>query len=249
MVLQGMRVLVTGGSRGLGREIVLALHRAGARVVWTDLDDAGHPALASRDDGPMFVQHDVRDWDDWDRVADQVRSKLGPLDVLVNNAGVSSRADLLGTTDGDWDCIFRTNVWAPWTGIRVFSDDLAVSGRGSVVNIGSLYGAVTPPGPPAPPSSVAYQASKAALHMLTRTAAVELAPRGIRVNAVLPGVFITSLLDDLSPAALEARISRAPQQRAGDPTELADAVCYLASPQASFVTGVLLPVDGGALAT
>ena len=244
-----MRALVTGGSTGLGRAIVIALHQAGARVVWTDLHDPGPLAPALTADAPIFVRHDVRERAEWDRLADQVRTRLGGLDVLVNNAGVSSRADLFGTTEDDWACIFRTNVWAPWTGIRVFSDDLAASEHGCVVNIGSMYGAVAPPGPPASPSSVAYQASKAALHTLTRTAAVELAPRGIRVNAVLPGVFVTALLDDLSPATLQARISRAPQQRAGDPAELADAVCYLASPQASFVTGALLPVDGGALAT
>lgn len=247
-----MRALVTGGSRGLGWAIVLALHRAGARVVWADLqnrNDVDALVTQSAAAAPAFVRLDVRDRTGWDRVADQVRDRLGGIDVLVNNAGVSSRADLLGTTDEDWEYIFRTNVWAPWTGIRVFCDDLADSGRGSVVNVGSMYGAVTPPGPPSPPSSAAYQASKAALHTLTRTAAVELAPRGIRVNAVLPGVFVTPLLEDLTPAALRARISQAPQQRAGDPAELADAVCYLASPRASFVTGALLPVDGGALAT
>jgi NAD(P)-dependent dehydrogenase (short-subunit alcohol dehydrogenase family) len=248
VVLEGTRALVTGGATGLGRAIVHALHQAGARVIWTDQREPEHPAHRMPADAPSFVRQDVRERADWERVADKVRTRLGGLDVLVNNAGVSSRADLLDTSDDDWARIFRTNVWAPWTGIRVFIDDLAASG-GCVVNIGSLYGETSPPGPPATPTSVAYQASKSALHTLTRTAAVELAPRGIRVNAVLPGVFVTPLLDDLPQATLRARISRAPQQRAGDPAELADAVCYLASPRASFVTGALLPVDGGALAT
>ena len=92
------------------------------------------PTLAA--DAPIFVRHDVREHAEWDRLADLVRTRLGGLDVLVNNAGVSSRADLFGTTEDDWACIFRTNVWAAWTGIRVFSDDLAASDHGCVVNIG-----------------------------------------------------------------------------------------------------------------
>lgn len=242
MELDGLVAVVTGGASGLGAAIVDGLASRGARVVYGDLrarEESETPA------GARFHPLDVRDQRSWQDLAAEVRATYGRLDVLVNNAGVSARADLLTTTDDDWDRILRTNLWAPWTGIRTFVEELTVSPRASVVNIGSIYGRIPPPPPPALPSSVAYQVSKAGLHMLTRTAAVELAPRGIRVNSVLPGVFVTPLLQDLPEEHLRPRVERAPMARPGDPADVAAAVCYLASPEASFVTGVLLPVDGG----
>ncbi|MCF6473931.1 SDR family oxidoreductase [Nonomuraea sp. MG754425] len=242
MELDGLVAVVTGGASGLGAAIVDGLASRGARVVYGDLrarEESETPA------GARFHPLDVRDQRSWQDLAAEVRATYGRLDVLVNNAGVSARADLLTTTDDDWDRILRTNLWAPWTGIRTFVEELTASPRASVVNIGSIYGQIPPPPPPALPSSVAYQVSKAGLHMLTRTAAVELAPRGIRVNSVLPGVFVTPLLQDLPEEHLRPRVERAPMARPGDPADVAAAVCYLASPEASFVTGVLLPVDGG----
>ncbi|MEV0824511.1 SDR family NAD(P)-dependent oxidoreductase [Nonomuraea rubra] len=259
MELDGLVAVVTGGASGLGAAIVDGLASRGANVVYGDLRDRADTGGRDRADaggrdrgesgrspGPTcFHPLDVRDPHSWQDLATKVRTTYGRLDLLVNNAGVSTRADLLSTTDDDWDRILRTNLWAPWAGIRTFIEDLTTSPRASVVNIGSIYGHLPPPPPPAPPSSVAYQVSKAGLHMLTKTAAVELAPRGIRVNAVLPGVFVTPLLQDLPAEQLRPRIERAPMARPGDPADVAAAVCYLASPQASFVTGVLLPVDGG----
>ncbi|MEV0617313.1 SDR family oxidoreductase [Nonomuraea sp. NPDC050404] len=240
MQLDGLVAVVTGGASGLGAAIVDGLAAAGAHVVYGDLRDREHnPA------NTLYHPLDVRDRDSWDDLAAKVRATHGRLDILVNNAGVSTRKDLLDTTDDDWDRILRTNLWAPWTGIRTFIADLTASRNAAVVNIGSIYGQIPPPPPPAAPSSVAYQVSKAGLHMLTRTAAVELAPRGIRVNSVLPGVFVTPLLQTLSDEQLRPRVERAPMGRPGDPADVAAAVCYLAAPAASFVTGVLLPVDGG----
>ncbi|MGW0801993.1 SDR family NAD(P)-dependent oxidoreductase [Nonomuraea sp. NPDC002799] len=241
MELDGLVAVVTGGAAGLGAAIVDALHAEGAQVVYGDLHDRQDKPWS----GPVYQRLDVRDRDSWDLLADTVRTTYGRLDILVNNAGVSVRKDLLDTDDADWDRVLRTNLWAPWTGIRTFVGELTASPHASVVNIGSIYGHLPPPPPPAPPSTVAYQVSKAGLHMLTKTAAVELADRGIRVNCVLPGVFITPLLQQLSDEQLRPRIQRAPMGRAGDPADVAVAVTYLASPKASFVTGVLLPVDGG----
>ncbi|PZG13344.1 SDR family NAD(P)-dependent oxidoreductase [Nonomuraea aridisoli] len=205
----------------------------------------GGTAGGSGRGGPVYQRLDVCDRGSWELFAEAVRDRYGRLDILVNNAGVSARKGLLETGDDDWERVLRTNLWGPWTGIRTFAEELTASPHASVVNIGSIYGQVPPPGPPSPPSSVAYQVSKAGLHMLTRTAAVELADRGIRVNSVLPGVFVTPLLQELSDEQLRPRVQRAPMGRAGDPADVAAAVAYLASPAAAFVTGVLLPVDGG----
>ncbi|MQA03183.1 MAG: SDR family oxidoreductase [Streptosporangiales bacterium] len=244
MGLTGLVAVVTGGARGLGAAIVDRLHAAGARVVYGDL----HTHDTGDTDAPAYHPLDVCDRASWDALANHVRATYGRLDILVNNAGTSARRGFLETSDEDWDRVLRTNLWAPWTGIRTFVDELAASRHASVVNIGSIYGQAPPPGPPAPPSSIAYQVSKAGLHMMTKSAAVELAGRGIRVNAVLPGVFVTTLLQDLTEEQLQTRVGPTPMGRPGEFDELADAVTYLASDRASYVTGALLPVDGGYLA-
>ncbi|WP_028921949.1 SDR family NAD(P)-dependent oxidoreductase [Pseudonocardia acaciae] len=241
MAWGGRIAVVTGAAGGIGTAFADRLAGLGATVVRADVRYA---AAAGED----RVHLDVADPASWDRLRGLVSERFGPPDLLVNNAGVSARTDLVTTTDEDFARVLAVNAFGAWRGIKTFADDLA-STRGAVVNVGSIYGATTPPtGAGTVPSSVAYQMSKAAVHQLTKVAAVELAPRGIRVNAVLPGVFRTPLLDDLPPEAVDARVRRAPMSRPGATGELADALAFLAGPGASFVTGVLLPVDGGYLA-
>ncbi|MFF9373515.1 SDR family NAD(P)-dependent oxidoreductase [Streptomyces griseoluteus] len=233
-------VLVTGAARGLGAAVAEHLAAAGARVIRTDHAFTGH-----EEQGKIAL--DVTSTASWERCAEMVREEFGRLDVLVNNAGISSRADLLTTSDEDFDRVLRVNVWGVWRGIKTFADDLAAV-RGCVVNVGSVYGASTAPVSEISPSSVAYQASKAAVHQITKVASVELASRGVRVNAVLPGVFRTALLADLPEAELSRRVQRAPMGRPGELSELGPVVAFLADEASSFVTGALVPVDGGHLA-
>lgn len=234
-------VAVTGGGSGLGAAIANTFAAHGATVVCGDIHYTG--AAGSK----LFLDLDVTDSVSWEEFASSIESRFGPASVLVNNAGVSTRTDLLRTSDEGWDQIMRTNLWAPWKGIKVFSEQLQRT-AGTVINVGSIYGETVPPINGEMPASVAYQVSKAGLHRLTKVAAVELASLGIRVNAVMPGVFRTPLLDDLPEAEARLRIDSAPMNRAGHVQELADAVAFLASNESSFMTGALIPVDGGYLA-
>ncbi|WP_016906463.1 SDR family NAD(P)-dependent oxidoreductase [Streptomyces xiaopingdaonensis] len=240
MTLRNKVLVVTGAARGLGAAVADRLQTAGAHVIRADRSFPG-------DDWPDRVALDVADADSWERLAARVRERAGRLDVLINNAGISARADVVGTDDEDFARILRVNVWGVWRGIKTFADDLAATG-GCVINVGSVYGATTAPPSQVSPSSVAYQASKAAVHQITKVAAVELAPRGVRVNAVLPGVFRTELLADLPPDEFQVRVGGAPLDRPGESAELGPVVELLAGPGASFVTGALIPVDGGYLA-
>ncbi|GAB3561582.1 SDR family NAD(P)-dependent oxidoreductase [Amycolatopsis endophytica] len=240
MTLRDRITVVTGAAGGIGAAVAGRLAGLGATVVRAD--------IAYDTATPGQVHLDVTDPASWERLRDTVHRHHGPVGLLVNNAGVSARADLLSTSDDEFTHVFAVNAFGPWRGIKTFAEDLAGT-RGSVINVGSIYGVTTPPaGAATVPSSVAYQMSKAAVHQLTKVAAVELAPRGVRVNAVLPGVFRTPLLADLPPEALHARVHGAPLARPGELDELAAVLAFLAGPGSSFVTGTLLPVDGGYLA-
>lgn len=234
-------VAVTGAGSGLGAAIADAFAAQGATVVCGDI------RYNREQDRKHCLELDVTDSASWEEFSSTIEGRFGAISVLVNNAGVSARSNVLGTSDEGWDRIMRTNLWAPWKGMKVFSSQLHQT-RGTIVNVGSIYGETVPPVNGEFPASVAYQVSKAGLHRLTKVAAVELASMGIRVNAVLPGVFKTSMLGDLPESEARLRIAGAPMDRAGQVRELADAVAFLAGHQSSFVTGALIPVDGGYLA-
>jgi NAD(P)-dependent dehydrogenase (short-subunit alcohol dehydrogenase family) len=240
MSIAGMKIAVTGGVSGLGYAIATRLRADGAVVISGDL-------RSEADMSEFELPLDVSDPESWRCFHKRIHDNWGPINALVNNAGVSARTDLLSTSDSDWDRILRTNLWGPWKGTQTFVDDLSEMG-GSIVNVGSIYGETLPPQDGATPSSVAYQVSKAGLHRLTKVAAVELAPRGIRVNAVLPGVFLTSLLAGLPESDAQLRINGSAMGRPGRPDEIGAAVAFLVSSDASFITGALVPVDGGYLA-
>ncbi len=238
--LVGKVVVVTGGARGQGAAEVAALARAGATVVATDvLDEDGRAlekALAAEDLAVTYRHLDVRDTEAWAAVAGDLRREYGHVDALVNNAGVAAR-DRLPDVDLDtWHRTFDVNVTGPLLGIQALVPLMRPGA--SIVNVCSvaaLAGHV----------AAAYTASKWALRGLTRTASLELGARGIRVNAVMPGLVETPLMESASPAFRAAALAEIPLGRTGTVDDIAPLMVFLVSDDSSYMNGAELVVDGG----
>jgi 3alpha(or 20beta)-hydroxysteroid dehydrogenase len=230
--------LVTGAARGQGAAIVKRLHKDGFRVAACDLlvDDLNAEVDALGDDAVIAIPLDVTSQEQWDATVNQVVNQFGSLTTLVNNAGVLHRASLADETPEGFEGSWRVNCLGPFLGIRASLEALRQADGASVVNTCST-GAIRPF-----PNHAAYGSSKWALRGLTQIAAAELAPSGIRVNAVFPGPVETPMLDEVTQARLAAA---SVSGRLGKPVEIADAVAFLVSGHASFITGSELVVDGG----
>lgn len=237
--------LVTGAAGRLGAAIVEALARSGAGVLATDVDEAAATRLAGRlrDERPgarvVPAALDVTDARSWQRAARTARRRLGAVDVLVNNAGLLAPSPLDAVGRPEWDRVLEVNQTAILTGLQTCLPSMWQAGGGAVVNVGSVFGRR------GTGSSFAYHASKGALEAMTTAAAVELAPRRIRVNAVLPGLVEGPMSGGLSPEFVEEFRRSTPLARLASPEDVAAVVRFLASDAADFVTGVCLPVDGG----
>jgi 3alpha(or 20beta)-hydroxysteroid dehydrogenase len=223
--------LVTGAARGQGAAIVKRLHKDGFRVAACDLLD-----VDTGDDNIIAVQLDVTDADQWAAAVAATVERFGALTTLVNNAGVLHRASLADETPAGFEDSWRVNCLGPFLGIQAALPHLRETDGAAIVNTCST-GAIRPF-----PNHAAYGSSKWALRGLTQVAAAELAAFGIRVNAVFPGPVETPMLDDATQARLA---ERSVLGRLGKPMEIADAVAFLVSEQASFITGSELVVDGG----
>jgi len=243
--LVGRSALVTGGNRGLGLAFVRALAEAGARVAFTARDTARNAvvvdALAGEGHKVLAIDADITDDAAVQRSVDRTVDHHGALDVLVNNAGLCFHEESWRVPDEQWAAVFDLNVRALWKCSVAASRAMATTGRGSIVNIGSISGIIVN----RPQWQPAYNASKAAVHQLTKSLAAEWAPLGIRVNAVAPGYVKTEMAPVDRPELRRMWIDDAPQQRYATPDEIAPSVVYLASDASSFVTGSVVVIDGG----
>jgi 3-oxoacyl-[acyl-carrier protein] reductase len=236
----GACALVTGGSRGIGAAIAVALAQDGWPVAvnyrsGADGAAATVAAIEAAGGRAVAIQGDVADPAVPAKLIDAVHEQLGPLGALVNNAGLRADGLALSLTDDDWQRVLDTNLGATYRLTRTVLREMIRARFGRVINIASVIG------PRANAGQANYAASKAAVIAFTKTAAVEVARRGVTVNAVAPGLIATDMTEDI-PAALGERV---PAQRAGTPQEVAAAVAFLASDRASYITATTLYVDGG----
>ena len=236
--------LVTGSSRGIGRAVARELARQGWRVcvnyrVRQDCAESLAEQLAVRGHETMICQADVSRRYEVQAMVRAVEKKWGPVSLLVNNAGVAGQALFQDVTDEMWHRYFSTNVDGAYHAIQAVLPAMLHEKRGSIVNISSIWGLR------GASCEVTYSCTKAGIIALTRSLAMELAPSGIRVNCVAPGVIQTDMLDELPPELLPQLAEQTPMGRLGTPADIAAAVAFLASPEADFITGQVLTCDGG----
>jgi len=233
--LEGRRALVTGGSRGIGRAIAAELARAGAEVVVGYRSGAGEAAEVAAEIGGRAVQADVSSPEDAVRLVDEA----GELDILVNNAGVTRDGLLARMGDEEWREVIETNLSSVFYTCRAVTRPMMKRRSGAIVNISSVVGVHGNLG------QTNYGAAKAGIIGFTKSLARELGSRGVRANVVAPG-YVKTRLTDVIPEELQGvMLANTPLGRLGDPEDVAGAVRFLCSDEASFITGEVLLVDGG----
>jgi len=242
----GKVAIVTGAARGMGAAHARALAREGATVAIADIAPEPGELLAAelRAAGARasYHDHDVTDAAAWTALVDSINQTHGPIDVLVNNAGVQVRSTGIEADDEEWEKVTAVNQRGVFLGMRAVIPGMAQRRAGSIVNVASVAALVGLPG------SIPYQASKAAVLGLTRGAAVSYGPDNVRVNAICPGLVVTTMTASASPAAVDALKAQIPLRRDGRPDEVSAAVVFLASDESSYITAAVLPIDGGFVA-
>lgn len=242
--LQGKVCFVTGGSRGIGREIVLTLAEAGADVAFTYVhnhDMAEEICHAAHDQGVRCKAYhdDVGSVAETERVVKEVIAEFGPIQILVNNAGITRDKSFLKMTKDMWDEVIQVNLNGLFNSTHAVLPGMVETGWGRIVNLASIVGQTGNFG------QANYAVTKAGAIAFTETLARELARKNITVNAVAPGFIETDMTKDMSDAALAQVKAMTPVGRLGKPEEIANAVLFLASPRSGFITGQVLAVNGG----
>jgi 3-oxoacyl-[acyl-carrier protein] reductase len=239
--IQGQIALVTGASRGIGRAIAAALAAQGVVVIGTATSEAGAAAIGETlaAQGGRGIVLDVNDGAALEAAIDAIVKQQGALQILVNNAGITRDTLAMRMKDADWDAVLDTNLKAVFRASRAVMRTMMKQRYGRIVNITSVVGASGNPG------QANYAAAKAGVAGMTRALARELGSRGVTVNCVAPGFIATDMTEGLAEAQKTALLAQIPLGRLGTPQEVADAVLFLASPAAGYITGTELHVNGG----
>jgi NAD(P)-dependent dehydrogenase (short-subunit alcohol dehydrogenase family) len=250
-MLSGKVALVTGGAQGMGAHDAEALLKAGAKVAITDINAETGRATASRlgaIGSCTFLEHNVADEASWQRVVGETLAAHGQIDVLVNNAGINKRDSVATTSLETWRRTMEVNATGTFLGMQAVFPHMKARKTGSIINIASVNGLLAARYPKAEDTANAgYFASKGAVVILTRIAATQFGPHGVRVNAICPGLIRTemSATSYADPERMRYFENVIPYNRFGTPADVANAVVFLASDLSGYINGVALPVDGG----
>ena len=245
MKLADQVAIVTGATQGIGLACAQRLIAEGARVMLVDIKHNGAEAAADLGERARFFAADVSQKADVDAMIAHTLQEFGRIDILVNNAGVTHAAEFLDLAEDDFDRVIRINLKSMFLCGQAAAREMVKQGKGSIINMSSVNAQL------AIPNQVPYVVSKGGVNQLTKVMAISLAPHGVRVNGIGPGTILTELAKKAVLASPEARhtiLSRTPMGRCGEPEEVASIAAFLASDDASYMTGQTLYVDGGRLA-
>lgn len=238
--LDGKVAIITGAAQGMGAAHAKLFVNEGAKVVITDVKQAEGEQLAAElgADKAIFMVHDVASASDWDRVVQDTKEQFGQIDILVNNAGITFAKSLQEISEADYIKIFQINQLGTFLGLKAVAKEMVAQHSGSIVNVSSLNGLVG--------GAVGYTDTKFAVRGMTKAAALELAPSGVRVNSVHPGVIETPMISQPGTEAAVKEFAKAiPMRRIAKPEEVSQMVLFLASDDSSYSTGSEFVIDGG----